>query len=76
VPCSATTARARPPRAVDQGERRLQRVDVADLLAALEQVHVEVGDGAGLTLPWLDQAAHLLPGVLDLHAGAVWPVNW
>ncbi len=66
VPCAAG----------EQRERRLDRVDVADRLAALELLDVEVGDAEPARLPLVDELGHRPPRLLERRTGRpVGPVD-
>src|SRR5882724_7021875 len=52
-------------RAIDQRERRLQRIHVPERLATLEQSRVEVRYACRADLAFLDELHHGGPGVLD-----------
>src|SRR5205085_2365265 len=60
---------------VDERERWLQRIDVTDRLAAVEQRHVEVRDPDGANLPFLDKLHHRIPRVFDRRARLIRPVE-
>src|SRR5215207_9275250 len=63
-------------RPVEQAVGRLQGVDVADPLTALQQPHVEVADPGPADLALGDQLGHGPPGLLDRRArGGVRPVE-
>src|SRR5665213_2740151 len=53
----------------DERERRLQGLHVADGLASLEQLLVEVADARGAALALGNQAQKLAPGLLDRRPG-------
>jgi len=61
--------------AADEGEGRLQRIDVPHRLADLEPLHVEVRDPGRPHLALLDQPHHDRPGVLERHSRLVRPVE-
>ena len=61
--------------AMNQRERRLKRIDMANTLSPLEQPHVEVRDPAGTHLPLPDQARHLTPRLFHRRAERVRPVK-
>src|SRR5439155_20633210 len=61
--------------AIDQRERRLKRIDMADRLAAIEQAHVEIGDPGRADLSFLDQLRYRRPRVLDSRTRLVRPVE-
>ncbi len=61
--------------AADERERRLQRVHVADRLAALEQRHVEVRHARRPHFALLDEAHHRPPGVFHGRSRLVGPVK-
>jgi hypothetical protein len=59
--------------------RRLQRVDVANALAALQERHVEVGDAAPADLALLAEPGHGSPALLDrtpVSSGQVSSGQW
>ena len=60
---------ARPRSACEQGERRLNRVDVAHRLAPRQQGLVEVARADPADLPLVHQLGHGTPGVLHQRAG-------
>ena len=62
-------------RAVDQRERRLQRIDVPDRLAARQQVDVEIRHADRTHLAFLDELHHRRPGIFDRRAALVRPVK-
>src|SRR5215831_5545496 len=57
--------------AIQHGERRLERVDVSDRLAALEEPDAEVADAGPAHLARTDELVQRSPGLLDRHAGLV-----
>src|SRR5690606_40480416 len=56
-------------------ERRLERVDVTDRLAAGEQCDVGVGHTCPADLALIREPRHLAPGILDGHTGLIGPVE-
>ena len=62
-------------RAIDQRKRRLQRIHVADRLAALHQIHVEIRNAPSANFSLAHQLRHRAPGILNAHAAVVGPVE-
>ena len=76
VPCAAHQGISAPAHvAADHREGRLQRRDVPDRLAALEEGHVEVRDARPADLALVHEAQHLAPRVLDRRPRLVGPVE-
>ena len=61
--------------AADHRKWRLQRIHVADALAAIEQLDVEIRYAGRAHFAFLDQPHHFVPRVFNRHAGRVRPVK-